>query len=54
MLFLTHAKKRNLYGSRLNLPVSPFLDSIKEELVKKGKLRNVKKKTKDKQLSLFS
>jgi uncharacterized protein (TIGR00375 family) len=54
MLFLTHAKKRNLYGSRLNLPVSPFLDSIKEELVKKGKLKNVKKKTKDKQLSLFS
>ncbi len=53
-LFLSHAKKRNLYGKWLNLPISPYLDNIKEELLKKGKLEKGKKKVKDKQLSLFS
>ena len=53
-LFLSHAKKRNLYGSWLNLPVSPFLGDIEEELFKKEKLTKGKKKAKDKQLSLFT
>jgi len=52
-LFLTHARKRNLFGRQLNLPISPFLDSIREELVKRGKARNGKGKIRDKQLSLF-
>ena len=54
MLFLTHARKRNLFGRHLNLPISPFLDNIREELVQRGKSRDGKKKAKDKQLSLFS
>jgi len=54
MLFLTHAKKRNLYGRVFTLPISPFLGNIKEELIKRGELRKGKKKAKDKQLSLFS
>jgi len=54
MLFLTHARKRNLFGRYLNLPISPFLDNIREELVQRGKSRDGKKKAKDKQLSLFS
>ncbi len=53
-LFLSHAKKRNLFGNWLNLPISPFLNNIKEELIKRGKLEKGKKKVKDKQLSLFS
>lgn len=52
-LFLSHAKKRNLYGNWINLPISPFLGNIKEELIKRGELRKGKKKAKDKQLSLF-
>jgi superfamily I DNA/RNA helicase len=36
-LFLSHAKKRNLFGNWLNLPVSPFLNNIKEELIKRGR-----------------
>ncbi len=54
MLFLTHARKRNLYGNLLSLPVSPFLDSIKEELVRRERLEMGKKRVKDSQLSLFS
>ncbi len=54
MLFLTHARKRNLYGNLLGLPISPFLDSIKEELVRRERLENGKKRAKDSQLSLFS
>ncbi len=54
MLFLTHARRRNLFGNRLDLPVSPFLVSIKEELIERGKLKKGKKKAKGDQLSLFS
>ena len=54
MLFLTHARKRNLFGKQLNLPVSSFLDNIREELVKRGKSKEREKKPRDKQLSLFS
>ncbi|MBE9593968.1 MAG: ATP-binding domain-containing protein, partial [Proteobacteria bacterium] len=53
-LFLSHAKKRSLYGNPLHLPISPFLKNIKEELIKRGKLEKGKKKKQDKQLSLFS
>ena len=53
MLFLTHAKKRTLFGNALNLPISPFLHTIREELVERGRLEKMKKKAKDKQLSLF-
>jgi superfamily I DNA/RNA helicase len=54
MLFLSHAKKRNLYGRAFTLPISPFLDSIKEELVKRAKTEKRERYVKDKQLSLFS
>jgi len=54
MLFLSHAKKRNLYGRSFALPVSPFLDAIREELVRKEKMEGVKRAVKDRQLKLFS
>ena len=53
-LFLSHAKKRSLYGNPLHLPISPFLKNIKEELIKRGRVEKGKKKKQDKQLSLFS
>ena len=53
-LFLSHAKKRNLFGNSLHLPISPFLNNIKEELIKKGRAEKGKKKVRNKQLSLFS
>nr|MBC8457442.1 ATP-dependent helicase [Deltaproteobacteria bacterium] len=53
-LFLSHAKRRNLYGNWISLPISPFLGNIKEELIKRDELKKGKKKAKDKQLSLFS
>ena len=54
MLFLSHTKKRNLFGRSFALPISPFLMSIKEDLVKKAKTEIGEKKVKDRQLSLFS
>ena len=54
MLFLSHAKKRNLFGRSFSLPISPFLMSIKEDLVKKARTQIGEKKVKDRQLSLFS
>ncbi|OQY17405.1 MAG: hypothetical protein B6I32_00890 [Desulfobacterium sp. 4572_20] len=53
-LFLSHAKKRNLFGNSFHLPISPFLKNIKEELIKRGRAEKGKKKKQDKQLSLFS
>jgi len=53
-LFLSHAKKRNVFGNSLHLPISPFLNNIKEELIKKGRAEKGKKKVRNKQLSLFS
>ena len=53
-LFLSHAKKRNLFGNSLHLPISPFLNNIKEELIKRGRAEKGKKKVRNKQLSLFS
>jgi superfamily I DNA/RNA helicase len=54
MLFLSHAKKRNLFGRSFALPISPFLRSIKEDLVKRAKTEMGEKRVKDRQLSLFS
>jgi len=53
-LFLSHAKKRNLFGTSFHLPISPFLDNITEELLKRGRVEKGKKKVRNKQLSLFS
>ncbi len=52
-LFLSHAKRRNLFGSNLSLPISPFLLDIKDELVKRGEAEKGRKKPRDSQLSLF-
>lgn len=51
-LFLSHAKKRQLYGKTLNLPRSRFLEHIPEDIVTKSSLaaRRVKK---EKQISLL-
>jgi DNA helicase-2/ATP-dependent DNA helicase PcrA len=54
MLFLSHVKKRNLFGRSFALPISPFLRSIKEDLVKRARTEMGEKKVKDRQLSLFS
>ena len=52
-LFLSHAKKRNLFGNSYHLPASPFLNNIKDELVRKGRVEKGEKKVRKKQLSLF-
>ena len=53
-LFLTHAKSRTIRGRKFNLPKSPFLDSIQQELVQQIKSKPHKKKgEKNNQLSLF-
>lgn len=54
MLFLTHARRRDLFGNTLNQTASPFLVAIKEVLVKRGRFEKSKRKAKDHQLSLFS
>jgi len=54
MLFLSHAKKRNLFGTSFHLPISPFLNNITEELLTRGRVETGKKKVRNKQLSLFS
>ena len=54
MLFLSHAKKRSLFGRSFALPISPFLRSITEDLVKRAKTEMKEKRAKDRQLSLFS
>ena len=53
-LFLSHAKKRHLFGNSFHLPVSPFLNPITEELVKKERVEKGKRKVRNKQLSLLS
>jgi superfamily I DNA/RNA helicase len=55
LLYLTHSRSRNFHGRRFSLPVSPFVTSIKMELLKK--LRGTPPKRRDKeggQLNLFS
>jgi uncharacterized protein (TIGR00375 family) len=53
-LFLSHAKKRNLFGNSFHLPISPFLNNITEELITRGRVETGKKKARNKQFSLFS
>ena len=54
LLYLTHAKTRTLRGRKFNLPKSPFIGSIQQELVQQIKNKARKKPDeKDNQLSLF-
>ena len=53
-LFLTHARRRFLFGQTLRLSRSSFLDSIEQELIEAKKAEHPKKRKKDDgQLSLF-
>lgn len=53
-LFLSHAAKRKWIGGYKNLPVSPFLVKIKDDLLKLSKFeREQKEKAPSMQLSLF-
>lgn len=54
LLYLTNAKSRTIRGRKFNLPKSPFLDSIQQELLQQIKNKPHKKPgEKDNQLSLF-
>ena len=54
LLYLTSAKSRTIRGRKLNLPKSPFLNSIQQELIQQIKNKPPKKpEEKDNQLSLF-
>ena len=54
LLYLTHARSRTLRGRKFNLPKSPFLSSIQQELVNQIKNKPpTKPEEKDNQLSLF-
>jgi len=54
LLYLTSAKSRSIRGRKLNLPKSPFLNSIQQELIQQIKNKPPKKpEDKDNQLSLF-
>jgi len=54
LLYLTHARSRTLRGRKFNLPKSPFLGSIQQELIQQIKNKPHKKpEEKDNQLSLF-
>ena len=50
-LFLIHARKRFLYGQRLDQMPSPFVNEIPEDLIKKRYVPDKIKK--DKQIKLF-
>jgi DNA helicase-2/ATP-dependent DNA helicase PcrA len=52
-LFLSHVTRRNLFGSNLRLPISPFLLDIKDELIERGEAERGMKRPRDSQLSLF-
>lgn len=53
-LFLTHANRRKWLGTYKNLPVSPFLEKIKDELLKLSRFEKVyEEKDNSEQLSLF-
>lgn len=54
LLFLSHAKKRFILGRKYHLERSPFLNSIKKELIELSKSEYKKRAKKDNnQLSLF-
>jgi len=54
-LFLSHAKKRRWRGKVRELPASPFLQQIQEELLERGQRtsRRKPKRSQDNQLQLF-
>lgn len=53
-LFLSHAKKRKWLGSTKNLEISPFLEKIKQDLLKLSKFeKEFKEKDDTAQLKLF-
>lgn len=53
-LFLSYAGKRRLYSRYFTLPQSPFLYSIKEELIERGEKKVGARTLRNRQLSLFS
>jgi DNA helicase II / ATP-dependent DNA helicase PcrA len=54
LLYLTHARSRTIRGRKFNLPKSPFLQAIQQELIQQIKNKRTKKpEEKDNQLSLF-
>ena len=54
LLYLTNAKSRNIRGRKFNLPKSPFISSIQQELLRQIKNKPFKKpEERDNQLSLF-
>jgi uncharacterized protein (TIGR00375 family) len=54
LLYLTHARSRMLRGRKFNLPQSPFISTIQQELIQQIKNKPHKKPDeKDNQLSLF-
>jgi superfamily I DNA/RNA helicase len=54
LLYLTYAKSRTLRGRKFNLPKSPFIESIQQELFQQIKNKARKKPDEnDNQLSLF-
>jgi superfamily I DNA/RNA helicase len=54
LLYLTHARSRMLRGRKFNLPQSPFISTIQQELIQQIKNKPHKKpEEKDNQLSLF-
>jgi len=52
-LFLSYAGKRRLYNRYFELPQSPFLYSIKDELIERGEKKIRTRALRDRQLSLF-
>ncbi len=53
-LFLVHARRRFLYGRRLALQASPFIDEIPEELIRRVTVPDRKKvRKKEEQIGLF-
>mgnify|MGYP000244577074 CR=1 FL=1 len=52
-LFLTHAKRRFIFGKQLHLKPSPFLESIKKELIEFSSANKQRKKKEDPQLRLL-
>ena len=53
-LFLSHSEKRFWLGTLKNLPISPFLMTIQDNLLKLSKFeKEYKEKDNSEQLSLF-
>ncbi len=52
LLYFTYAKKRVIYGKKLDRKISPFVEEIKKDLLKTKK--SMKRKKKEVQLALFN